>query len=371
MSEHETEGLVDELADEFARRLRAGERPSVESFAARHPELADEIREVLLGVEMMERSKPQPGSTDRNPPPADTPPERLGEFRVVRELGRGGMGVVYEAVQESLGRHVALKVLPVAPPRQREVAGAVPPRGAGGRAAAPHQHRARLRRRRDDGLLLTSCSTSAAGLDQPGTGKVPSPGHRDDWHAVARVGVQAPRRWRYAHEQGVLHRDIKPANLLLDAHGTVWVTDFGLAKLAEDGRPDRPGDLVGTLRYLPPERFAGRVRRTQRRLQPGADALRAAHARAPPSRDADRAPAARAGHRRRSRPGRAQARPAHPARPGDDRPEGDRPRAGAPLPDGRRPGRRPAALPGRPADPGPAARPAGAGLALVPAQPGG
>ena len=76
--------------------------------------------------------------------------------------------------------------------------------------------------------------------------------------SVARVGLQVADAVAYAHQQGVLHRDIKPANLLLDAHGTVWVTDFGLAKIASDSALTRTGDVVGTIRYMAPERFEGR-----------------------------------------------------------------------------------------------------------------
>jgi hypothetical protein len=77
---------------------------------------------------------------------------------------------------------------------------------------------------------------------------------------VARVGLQVARALDYAHGQGVLHRDIKPSNLLLDAQGTVWVADFGLAKAAADGEDlTNQGDVLGTLRYMAPERFRGQA----------------------------------------------------------------------------------------------------------------
>jgi hypothetical protein len=74
---------------------------------------------------------------------------------------------------------------------------------------------------------------------------------------VARIGRQVAEALQHAHDAGVLHRDIKPANLLLDAEGTVWVADFGLAKAMTHDDLSRTGDLVGTLRYMAPERFKG------------------------------------------------------------------------------------------------------------------
>ena len=76
-------------------------------------------------------------------------------------------------------------------------------------------------------------------------------------HRVAQIGFQVAEALAYAHNQGVLHRDIKPSNLLIDDQGTVWVTDFGVAKLREEASLTQSGDFVGTLRYMPPERFQG------------------------------------------------------------------------------------------------------------------
>ncbi len=78
------------------------------------------------------------------------------------------------------------------------------------------------------------------------------------WQSVAQIGVQVADALEYAHRQGVLHRDIKPSNLLLDGRGTVWVTDFGLAKTDDQQNLTNTGDILGTLRYMPPEAFEGK-----------------------------------------------------------------------------------------------------------------
>src|SRR5262249_47265235 len=109
--------IVLELAEEFLGRYRKGERPSLKEYVDRHPELAAEIKEVFPAVAMLENiavaDSSLEGSEEQKPAqPAEVALKQLGDYRLIREIGHGGMGVVYEAEQISLGRHVALKVLP-------------------------------------------------------------------------------------------------------------------------------------------------------------------------------------------------------------------------------------------------------------------
>ena len=211
--------------------------------------------------------------------------KRLGDFRIVGELGRGGMGIVYEAVQESLDRRVAVKVLP----RQslldetrrdrfhREAQTAarlhhtniVPVFGTGehdghqyfvmqlirGTGVDQVFHALRgekVRGPSSDSTLAPAEAVRVLGA-RPDTSANPAHLPPTYYRSVARLGAQVADALHYAHEQGTLHRDIKPGNLLLDGDGRTWVADFGLAKVLEDDGLTMSGDLVGTLRYLAPE----------------------------------------------------------------------------------------------------------------------
>ncbi len=251
---------LDALAEEFAERYRRGERPSVEEYVARLPGRGDEARRLLETVAFLERGKDKaapPGSGSGGiATAAAIPIAQLGENRVVREIGRGGMGIVYEAIQEPLGRRVAVKVLPrhaLGDERSRERF----LREAKAVAKLTHPHIVPIHAfGEQDGMpYYVMPLIDGDGLDRlladPEASIPGDPIGRARW--VAGLGRQAAEALAYAHAEGILHRDIKPANLLLDSSGRLWLADFGLAKLAGDLALTGTGELPGTLRYLAPE----------------------------------------------------------------------------------------------------------------------
>jgi serine/threonine protein kinase len=282
---------VDVLAEEFADRLRRGEHPSVSDYAANNPAHADQLRELLPAVAQMEFLKRFRRAS--GPAEKEELPDRFGDFRIVRELGRGGMGVVFEAVQESLDRPVALKVLATHAQlddtrRERFVREAlaaarlhhtniVPVFGVGEQDGIPYYvmqlirgdglhailRRWRLEQGKEAEHVGSTVEFGKADThpDKPAVAApfAPNPdGPRyGDWAFVAGVGLQAADALHYAHKQGVLHRDVKPANLILDPARRVWVADFGLAKLVNLHGLTATGDILGTLQYLAPECLLG------------------------------------------------------------------------------------------------------------------
>jgi serine/threonine protein kinase/WD40 repeat protein len=270
------EDLVGQVADEFLDRLDRGERPDVEEYAGRHPAFATVLRDVLGTLQLMRAAGSEPAPAGP-PAPADQP-GRLGDFRIVREVGRGGMGIVYEAEQISLGRRVALKVLPFAAgldarqlQRFRTEAQAaaqlhhtnIVPVYAVGCERGVHFYAmqfidgqtlaALIRGLRPDPAPVAPQEAADATTRLAVRTTARSTTDPEFFRAAARLAAQAADALEHAHQMGVVHRDVKPANLLLDARGHLWVTDFGLARLQNDAGLTRSGDLLGTLRYMSPE----------------------------------------------------------------------------------------------------------------------
>lgn len=299
------ESVLSDLVDEITQRLNHGETFSIDEYAQRHPALADTLRAVyatLLRVRSVGQSDSCPNceiGTD-----VDSLGQ-LGDYRLLREIGRGGMGIVYEAIQVSLQRHVALKVLPfvavldvralqrfkneaqaAASLRHPHIVGVhsigcergvhyyamdliegqslaqiinqLPPRrqarARGSPAAADHsspdQAHAVLVPATDQPETPTQpiAELSTAYDRQPA----------EYFRTAARLVIQAASALDYAHHTGLVHRDIKPSNLLVDNEGSLWVTDFGLATTRREGNLTLTGDLVGTARYMSPEQGSGR-----------------------------------------------------------------------------------------------------------------
>src|SRR5579872_4658808 len=315
------------LAEEFLDRFRRGERPAVSEYEVRLPEHAERIRQLFPVLVVMEEA----GSSDRAPSLTGTLgsesdvlnceiPDLIGGYRVFRVIGRGGMGVVYEAEQLALGRRVALKVLSVENVGRgssferfrREARSAarlhhtniVPVYEVGedaGRCFYAMQliHGQPLDQVIDELRLLrpelgqekeqgpnvarsllngfaptvthtpdaadeTLKNVKISQVRSVDSGTLPGVGTCSDvmtdrgayFLSIARIGVQVADALDYAHRENIVHRDVKPGNLLLDTDGRVWVADFGLAKSDADGLT-RSGDIVGTVRYMAPERFHG------------------------------------------------------------------------------------------------------------------
>jgi serine/threonine protein kinase len=307
--------------EEYQAALDAGVKPDRRAFLARYGDIAGPLANCLEGLEMLhgsglvsESKKSQ--SLAGDPGPAASLP--LGDYRIIREVGRGGMGVVYEATQLSLGRRVALKVLPFAVALdQRQLqrfkneaqaaallhhTNIVPVFAVGcergvyyyamqfieGRTVAALIQELRhleglepLQTPASSNLSTRTAPKNPAAADVQQTISTPVvPLSRHDpvaetqrpapvaatersltagfYQMVARLGVQAAEALEHAHQQGVVHRDVKPANLLLDSHDHLWVTDFGLARIASDVALTTTGDLVGTVRYMSPEQALAR-----------------------------------------------------------------------------------------------------------------
>jgi WD40 repeat protein/serine/threonine protein kinase len=269
---------------------------------AEHPEHADELRKVWPSLAILADLRNVEGRSSLSFPPGADPAALtgdLGDFRILREIGRGGMGVVYEAEQISLARRVALKVLPFAgvlDERQlqrfrneaRAAAGLhhphiVPVYAVGcergvhyyamqfieGRNLAGVLAELRGQPRRPAGNAGESTHTdrdqrpahvrteSAETQVRPAATTIGGRPGEITIHDIVEWTIQAADALDYAHSVGIVHRDVKPSNLLIDTCGRIWVTDFGLAQFEADPGLTLTGDVLGTLRYMCPEQALG------------------------------------------------------------------------------------------------------------------
>jgi serine/threonine-protein kinase len=260
----EREDVLAALLTRLTDELRAGRMPDVDAIACEHPALSAELRELWAAVQVAEGiavglSEHDEALTETSGPAA-APTEAagdlsrgFGDFDLIEELGRGGMGVVYKARQRSLDRTVAVKMI-----LRGDLASTA------------------------DVARFRSEAESAARLDHPHIVPVYEVGEfgGQPYFAMKFVegttlarrlaeGPMAPREAaailapicqaiHFAHQRGILHRDLKPSNILIDRDGRPHVTDFGLAKrVTGDAQLTRSGAILGTPCHMAPEQAAG------------------------------------------------------------------------------------------------------------------
>ena len=277
--------LAEILAD-FEAELREGHRPSVSAWAVRYPEHSDSIQRLFPGLMLMEHTAQELPQGHRERPL----PSQIGSFPILRELGHGGMGVVYLALDEPLSRRVALKVFQkYGNTDQRFLERFFREARAAARLNHPHivpifetgqeQGIPFYTMQYIEGPTLEDClvelrrAPSSGALRRGGpeisklVERLREPVARDletgpepfplGWRECSRIGREVGAALAHAHERGILHRDIKPANILLDHRGHAWVNDFGLCHWEGETAMTEEGEIVGTLKYMAPEQLEG------------------------------------------------------------------------------------------------------------------
>ena len=242
-----------EILDAYLCQLESDCAPDRDQLIAAHPDLAEILElylDQLVDLHYLAGGEPIGG---------DLTGRWLGDYRLLHEIGRGGMGIVYAAEHRYLDRQAAVKVLPLA-------------------ATFDSKYVERFRNE----------ARAAAQLDHPNIVPVFTVGAADGihyfvmrlvhgksldqriaWHRENRTSpptmsalgqfANVAEALHTAHEYGIVHRDIKPSNLLLDDEGKLWVADFGLARIQDGGALTRTGEMIGTMRYMSPEQASGRI----------------------------------------------------------------------------------------------------------------
>src|SRR5262245_8608785 len=265
LDDSERERLVNQIIAAYLEAQRLGHAPDRQELLHRHPDLAGELQSFFADQDRFNRlAEPATLAPTESPfAPRGTKVRYFGDYELLEEIARGGMGVVYKARQVSLNRIVALKMI------------------LAGELASSH-----------DVQRFHTEAEAAANLDHPnivpiyeigehegqhffsmklieggslaqelagGPGPTPRGKNLGDARRCAQLVAQVARAVHYAHQHGILHRDLKPSNVLIDCGGQPYVSDFGLAKQVEGGpQLTASNDILGTPSYMPPEQASGR-----------------------------------------------------------------------------------------------------------------
>ena len=249
----------EDLYRDYISRLEAGENVTPEEYLSRYPLIEDELRDLFGRLKGIGFGKNEVATKEIDSGKKEEVPKALGDFRIIRELGSGGMGTVYEAEQVSLKRRVALKVLP-------------PHLSFHGEAVLKFKREAEAGgRQTHPGIVAVHAIGQEGGTHYIAQELVEGGYTLEDrirelreeskrppgyFREIAKLVAEIAEALQHAHDSGVVHRDIKPSNILLSSGDRPKVTDFGLAKVEDALALSRSGELAGTPFYMSPEQAA-------------------------------------------------------------------------------------------------------------------
>ena len=263
LNDDQKERLTEQL-DRYLVGLENGQPVDSQSLLRENADIAHVIEAYLRKLDAIYGIAVGFGDSTKDPSLGnDCKAMTLGDFTIVRELGRGGMGIVYEARQESLSRRVALKLLPIASlldarqisrfKNEAYAAGLlhhpnIVPVYSVGSENGVHFYAMQY----IDGQSMDSWVAKRGGGDSQAGSR-----RHGDWRTILGWAVDIAEALHTAHEGGIVHRDVKPSNLMLADDGKLWIMDFGLAQCQSDVSLTRSGDVIGTMRYMSPEQARG------------------------------------------------------------------------------------------------------------------